>query len=146
MSCFEGLFCFNPAEAAATTIGKYYRGNAARGTYKKRDAVKTLATTVKKVMMLGFVKPRAIKVSDDDKALRYTKTSSDTPTDLPFADMTKISIASTDVKIVMKTGKSYTLRAETTEKARNIYDALSVFVAPTVMQSKPLAPAATTPQ
>lgn len=137
MSCFGK--CFDDrASSAATTIGKYYRGNQARSTYKKQ---KLLAVTVNKVTLFGLTKPRSIKVSDDEKSLSYSKASAPTPTALLFADMSKISIASNDVKIVMKSGKSYTLRSETTAKARNIYFALSQYVDAKVMQSTPVPPA-----
>lgn len=141
MSCFKFSCCkcfTDRTAAAATTIGKYARGNQARGNYKKRQL---LAAAVLKVTVLGMLQPRAIKVSADEKSLRYSKPTASAPAkDLLFADMTKISIATTDVKIVMKSRQSYTLRAETAERARNIYFALSQYVDPKVMLSTPVAP------
>jgi hypothetical protein len=144
MDCFS-CFTGGPVEKAATTIGRYYRGNVARGERKRLEARKALQTAGKKVIMIGILTPRDFKVSDDELTLIYMKPGPVPSPEkaLPFADMATVLVKGPDVRIAMKSGKNYKYRFASHKHAQNVYYGLSAYVDPKALGSP--VPAALVP-
>lgn len=140
MDCFA---CFSKStEQAATTIGKYYRGNVARGERKKIEAKKHLTASLHKVTLFSH-KPRSIKLTDDEKGLLYIKPKTTLAKMIPFGDVMTASQQGQNIKLELKgpTPKTYTLQAVSVERARNFIYGLSIYVDPKVIKSPVVAPA-----
>ncbi|KAG8467334.1 hypothetical protein KFE25_000650 [Diacronema lutheri] len=135
MSCFKCFGMGGSVDQAATTIGRYYRGNAARGERKRLEARKHLQITINKVTVFQ-VKPRAFKVTDDELGMFYSKPGTGKePQIILFADMTSIALSGAQVVIALKGGKTYTFQTDTVDRAKNFYTGLAAFVDAKIMRT-----------
>lgn len=141
MSCFK-CFGLGSTEAAATTIGRYYRGNAARGERKRLEAKKHLQSALQKATLFSN-KPRTFKVADDETGLLYIKPGKENaPRKLLFTEFKSVQQTGDSIKMGLKTGKEYTFKAESQEKAKNFYFGLSHFVDAKILLTPVVVPKA----